>query len=524
MRTKLQPTIDGHLLTSGSDRLLASQLSELSRREHVSILVAYLAVITVTLVHWNIAPTSNSIGWFFFMSIALLIRFITSKKSAYLLENNIKLASWRNLRVFTAALYGTGWGTILFLLDTGKLDFFFMFKFAAIAAAMGVTVNAMSVLLSVYVGFVTPIVLMSTSFIFANAPYLNLGERISLFSGVVAYFVLLLIAARNSSELTREALKQRFEREAALSRAKDAEQAVRASEERLRLAMISSNQGWFDLDLLTNQVIVSPEYPRMLGYNPEDFHSDMQTWLEHVHPDDLEALKATFRVCVGDGGPHTMEYRRQTKSGDWKWIRSVGEIVQWDDNHHALRMIGIHTDITQFKKYEQQLEHSAHYDSLTGLPNRVLFADRLNQAMVQAKRRNSLLALSYMDIDGFKSVNDSHGHDVGDKLLNLLANRMKSILRDGDTLVRFGGDEFIAVLPDLTDVEAIVPMFSRLLDVTTEPVQIDNLILKVSVSIGVTIYPQSGDPGADQLMRQADQAMYEAKKAGKNRYHFFNPA
>ncbi len=490
----------------------------------MSILAAYLAVITVTLVHFDIAPTSNSMGWFFFMSIVLLIRFITSKKSVYLLKNNIQLTSLRNLRVFTAALYGTGWGAILFLLDTGKLDFFFMFKFAAITAAMGVTVNALSVLLPVYVGFVTPIVLMITFFIFTDVPYLNLNERISFFSGVVVYFVLLLIAARNSSELTLEALVQRFEREAALSRAKDAEQAARASEERLSLAMISSNQGWFDLDLLTNQVVVSPEYPRMLGYNPEDFHSDMQTWLEHVHPDDLEALKTIFRVCVEEGGPHTMEYRRQTKSGDWKWIRSVGQIVQWDDNHHALRMVGIHTDITQAKKYEQKLEHIAHHDSLTGLPNRILFDDRLYQAMVQAKRRSSLLALACIDIDGFKSVNDNHGHDVGDKLLSLLAGRMKLILRDGDTLARFGGDEFIAVLPDLTDVEASVPMFSRFLDVTSAPVQIDNLILKVTVSIGITCYPQLGDLDADQLMRQADQAMYEAKRAGKNQYCFFNPA
>ena len=184
--------------------------------------------------------------------------------------------------------------------------------------------------------------------------------------------------------------------------------------------------------------------------------------------------------------------------------------------------VALFSDITAQKEHEGQLEHIAHYDALTNLPNRVLLSDRLQQAMTQAQRRDERVAVAYLDLDGFKAVNDRHGHGVGDQLLIIAASRMKESLREVDTLARLGGDEFVAVLLDLPDIEKSVPMLTRLLQAASMPVEIGNLVLHVSASIGVTFYPQPDAVDADQLLRQADQAMYQAKLAGKNRYHIFD--
>jgi diguanylate cyclase (GGDEF)-like protein/PAS domain S-box-containing protein len=186
--------------------------------------------------------------------------------------------------------------------------------------------------------------------------------------------------------------------------------------------------------------------------------------------------------------------------------------------------VALFSDITAIKVHQSQLEHIAHFDALTNLPNRVLLADRLQQAMSQAQRRGEQLAVAYLDLDGFKAINDCHGHETGDQVLITLAKRMKETLREGDTLARIGGDEFVAVLIDLEDTSASVPLLNRMLAAAALPVQVGGLMLQVSASLGVTFYPQADDLESDQLLRQADQAMYQAKLAGKNRYHVFDAA
>ena len=184
--------------------------------------------------------------------------------------------------------------------------------------------------------------------------------------------------------------------------------------------------------------------------------------------------------------------------------------------------LSLFSDITLIKAREQELEHSAHYDPLTSLPNRALLADRLHQGIAQARRRGNLLGVAFLDLDGFKIINDQYGHEAGDQLLIAVATNMKQTLREGDTLARMGGDEFVAELLDLADVEASAPMLARLLTAAAEPMQYGDLTLQVSASLGVTFYPQAENIDADQLLRQADQAMYQAKQAGKNRYHIFD--
>ena len=176
---------------------------------------------------------------------------------------------------------------------------------------------------------------------------------------------------------------------------------------------------------------------------------------------------------------------------------------------------------TEMRRINEQLAEVAHFDMLTHLPNRVLLSDRLQQAMAQSVRRDKSVGIAFLDLDGFKDINDRYGHATGDEFLVAIARRLKSVLRDGDTLARIGGDEFVAVMTDLTNEQDCDPLLRRLLQVAAEPVQIDGHPLQVSASIGVTLYPTDSS-SSEQLVRHADQAMYLAKQAGKNRYHVFD--
>ncbi|MDD2383884.1 MAG: EAL domain-containing protein [Sulfurospirillaceae bacterium] len=250
-----------------------------------------------------------------------------------------------------------------------------------------------------------------------------------------------------------------------------------------------------------------------------------------------EALGQTPRMLSSDYHPKeffTTMWQSILQKGHWYgeiWNkRKNGELyielatftAICDVNNEIQHYIALFSDITTIKQHEHQLEHIALHDALTNLPNRLLFAERLHQGMIQAKRHEQSLVVAYLDLDGFKTINDTYGHEIGDQLLITLATYMKDTLREGDTLARMGGDEFVAVFQDVNSVESTLPMLKRLLDAAATNITIGSINLQVSASLGVTFYPQSEDLEADQLLRQADQAMYQAKLAGKNRYHIFD--
>ncbi|WP_198674772.1 EAL domain-containing protein [Rhodoferax ferrireducens] len=249
----------------------------------------------------------------------------------------------------------------------------------------------------------------------------------------------------------------------------------------------------------------------VLGQNPRILSSGRQS----------QAFYASMWRGLIDKGHWYGEVWNRRKNGEvFAEMQTISTVL--DAHGKPLHYVSLFSDISALKAHQKQLEHIAHFDALTSLPNRVLLADRMHQAIAQTQRRGQLLAVAYLDLDGFKSVNDRHGHEAGDQLLIALASRMKQALREGDTLARIGGDEFVAVLLDLPDVAASVPMLNRLLAAAAQPVHFGELVLQVSASLGVTFYPQAEDADADLLLRQADQAMYQAKLAGKNRYHVFD--
>lgn len=307
--------------------------------------------------------------------------------------------------------------------------------------------------------------------------------------------------------------------------------ALKLSQEDVRLSQIQllniingAKLGYWDWYYKTGVHKVNDEWLSILGLTQDDITNNISDWEKLIHPDDKEITQNTVQTHIQSGTNYVAEFRMKHADGRWIWIQGSGSVVEYDkDTHEPLRLCGTHQDITERKQSVEKLERIAHFDVLTNLPNRVLLADRLSQAMLQCSRHKKSLAVVFLDLDGFKAVNDAYGHNMGDKLLIALSHSMKGALREGDSLARIGGDEFVAVLTDLTTDNECQPILERLLSAASEPVTIGDKVLNVSASIGFTIYPQD-NVDTDQLIRHADQAMYVAKESGKNRYHLFDTA
>jgi len=216
--------------------------------------------------------------------------------------------------------------------------------------------------------------------------------------------------------------------------------------------------------------------------------------------------RSTEKIPFVDGREHVLE---------------ITKVCVVDAGGKIQGLIGLAVDVTEQRDYASKLEHIAHFDPLTGAPNRALLADRMMIALAQARRERAPLAVCYLDLDGFKIVNDTWGHSVGDRVLVEVARRLQNEIREGDTLARMGGDEFVVLLTGLESTEVCSIVIERLLNAVRLPILIDATSLQVSVSVGVALYPND-DCEADMLLRHADQAMYAAKQSGRNRFHMFD--
>jgi diguanylate cyclase (GGDEF)-like protein/PAS domain S-box-containing protein len=250
----------------------------------------------------------------------------------------------------------------------------------------------------------------------------------------------------------------------------------------------------------------------VLGHNPRILSSGRQS--AEFYADMWCALK--------EKGHWEGEIWNRRKSGE-VYAEMLNIAMVPDEEGQPQNYVAIFMDITQQKNHHAELERIAHFDVLTGLPNRVLLADRLKQALAQAQRRGTLIAVVFLDLDGFKAINDELGHGFGDQVLMALSTLLRDCLRDGDTLARMGGDEFVAVLGELSEVKECEQVLERLLAAAASRLDIQGQVIQVSASIGASLYPQDGTE-PDILLRHADQAMYEAKQAGKSRYQLFDVA
>jgi len=309
-----------------------------------------------------------------------------------------------------------------------------------------------------------------------------------------------------------------------ISLKKRAEQQMLRAKERLDLALTSSNLALWDWDLAANRVYYNEGWAAILGESRREATFSEAEVMEWTHPDDREVFKAALaNTMKGVSEAFDCEYRIRHVSGEWLWVQSRGKVTLRDAAGQALRMTGTSTDITKRKLAEERAEYLATRDALTGLPNRVLLNDRLEQAITNGARSRTGLAFMFIDLDRFKTINDSLGHQVGDELLKQVAKRLYACLRASDTVARLGGDEFAVILENLRDDddEGAQQVADKMISSMAAPMLIEGQALNTSCSIGISLFPGDARDSAT-LMKNADAAMYYAKDKGRNNYQFFS--
>ncbi|MDV3241504.1 MAG: EAL domain-containing protein [Methylocaldum sp.] len=300
---------------------------------------------------------------------------------------------------------------------------------------------------------------------------------------------------------------------------KRTEEELKISEEKLSSILGSIDNIVWSLSPTTGETLyVNAAAEKVWGRPVADFMKNKDLWLQSVHPDDRERMQKTLGELL-ETGTLTAEYRILRPDGEIRWLEDRVKVI-YDKAGNPMRLDGVASDITERKKYEASIEYLATHDALTHLPNRTLLADRLSQALAHAKRTERPLALLFLDLDRFKDVNDSFGHALGDALLQAVAERLQASVREGDTVARQGGDEFLILLSDLERMEDIEFVAVKILRAIAKPFLIEGRELFMSGSIGASVYPADGED-METLLKHADTAMYRTKEEGGSGFRLY---
>jgi diguanylate cyclase (GGDEF)-like protein/PAS domain S-box-containing protein len=309
--------------------------------------------------------------------------------------------------------------------------------------------------------------------------------------------------------------------EALLQRVSHALAKAEKTSEQLSLALEASELALYDVDLVNDKIYLNEQWSVILGGEGSPTHTNFAGMMELVHPDDLNEVNKVFRdVLTGRAPAYKVEHRVLHASGDWRWILSHGKAVRRGEKGLVERIAGTNMDIHERKLIEMRVEYLAHHDELTGLPNRVSFNHSLEHTIRQAKRKRAKLAVLFIDLDRFKNINDSLGHDIGDLVLQEVSLRLRTTLRDSDIVARLGGDEFVVLIDGWLASEDLVSVSQKILQAISKPYLLEGQEYDLTTSVGISTYPQHGED-AQELLRHADVAMYRAKEMGKNNFQFY---
>lgn len=304
-----------------------------------------------------------------------------------------------------------------------------------------------------------------------------------------------------------------------VTEARELEAQRARSEERLQLALEGSDQALFDWDVARDVVYLSAQAAVLRGLPGEESITSPSALREFVHPDDLKMVIDRQRAAItGEAEAYDAEFRiRNRSSGQWVWLRGRGRVVERDADGRARRLAGTYVDITRRRAVEERLRHMAEFDSLTGLPNRAQFNDRLLEAMQRTEADGKPMALLFLDIDHFKAVNDNLGHEAGDDVLKVFARTLESAVRTTDTVARLAGDEFTIVLDGIGHADDARAVAQNLVTRAKRTVRVGERSVDVATSIGIAIF-HGGEIDPASLLRRADLALYRAKRQGRNGY------
>ncbi len=301
-----------------------------------------------------------------------------------------------------------------------------------------------------------------------------------------------------------------------------ADAALRQSVARFHAVARATGDVVWDWDLTSNAIWWNDNFQVRFGHSSGDTTPPLEAWANRIHPEDRDRVVADVQATIASTSDiWSDEYRFRRSDGTYADVFDRGSLLR-DESGRGIRMIGAIQDITDRKMAEQRIRYLATYDGLTGLPNRELIQDRIVQAIAHSRRTGRQLALLYLDLDRFKVLNDGFGHPFGDVVLKAIADRLRSLVREGDTVSRRGGDEFLILLTDLSNTTDAYLVAQKIIDNLDQPLEVQERTVHLSGSIGVSVFPQDGD-SADVLIDNADVAMYRAKDLGRNIFQFFTP-
>ena len=293
--------------------------------------------------------------------------------------------------------------------------------------------------------------------------------------------------------------------------------------ERFKRSQYFARIGTWDWEVDTEKLYWSEAIYGMFGYKVGEVVPSYELFCASVHPEDRARVRAGEARCIETGENHDEEYRVIWPDGSIHWLRETGNVVK---NVHdtAIKMMGVVRDITEEKAWASQLHTLAHHDALTGLPNRLVLEERLSRALERARMDANRVILVFLDLNGFKDINDAYGHLAGDRILITTATRLKSLMRTSDTVARIGGDEFVLVLEGLAQqgnvlLEDVHLLCEKILGELSMPINLGDQLAQIGCSLGVAVFPDHAS-SMDTLIHTADLAMYEAKRSGNNQYRF----
>jgi diguanylate cyclase (GGDEF)-like protein/PAS domain S-box-containing protein len=296
---------------------------------------------------------------------------------------------------------------------------------------------------------------------------------------------------------------------------------LQKSEQGLHAAQAIAHIGSWDIDMVANHGAWTDELYNIYGLRREDFQSEPGALWQFDHPDDADDVRRHYEEACASRTPFNIVHRLVRRDGTVRWVHEIGKF-EYDGGGEPVREVGTIQDITERKLAEDKLAFLAHFDPLTGLPNRVLLEDRLLQNMARARREKTLVAVLYLDLDNFQDVNDSLGRSYGDLLLQYVSEALKSMLRDSGTVCRHGSDEFVILVNDLATLDDVARVAHSAAKSISGLRSVEGRMLHASASIGISVFPNDGQD-SETLIKYASVAMYQAKSEGRHSYRFYQP-
>jgi diguanylate cyclase (GGDEF)-like protein/PAS domain S-box-containing protein len=505
------------------DAVLRKQIELLYTQSRLALLTALGVALFVGLYYWSVAERTLLLSWFGMISFLSLVRLFLYQRFSRIKQKRFNTTLWLRWHLLLTFISGIAWGLLSLSYDTGW-PVPHQVVLIVVIAGMGIgSFMAYSAVLEVFVVFLIPLLLPLEVSFFAdgNQATTFLGGLVFLYAmGILLLahrFHLTLIDSIHLS-LSHQFLQQ--EVHSGTRRLMMTEQALQSSEEKFDQVLESSLEGFWDWDLICAQLYFSPRWKEQIGYTDDELLNTFETWESRLHPDEREEVMRKLQAYLNNPwGSWEEEFRLRHKNGDYRWIQARAKPTL-DNKGKVVRLTGVHTDITERVIAEGQANYLAYHDSLTDLPNRLLFNDRVDHAIARAKRAEKRLSILFFDLDRFKHINDSLGHPAGDRVLTQVAGRLRKAVREEDTLARLGGDEFAVLIERVEHTQGLAVVAEKLLTRFKAPFEEEGHEFYLNASIGISIYPRDGETAAT-LLKNADAAMYKAKNSGRGSYQFY---